>query len=519
MTAPSPRILAFLVLAGTLLVPAASADAGQVTAERASYSGGADHDGSIVAFFLATSPEFAADDALLSIDIHAGRFESLQVERRYIVSPEVDPVTLPRWGEVPALVQPVEDPRFDRNAPPARTVLDKARATLVSQQEEFQVHILPADPAAALDFQGHTDAGQFSQLPALFMETGRFEEPRPSPLDTDARVINAPEFWSVRLDEPLVVHDDQASHFQARIKGDLVLEIVGGTFEAKDRDEQVTLESGKWSAPAVPGSPLPGATEERRVLMRLFLEDATIHVGFQGATTDAYWASRSVESTTGGDTTLEGASGDVSTSDGIVPLSDDRYRVAAATLLTLTPGDAGMAVAMQPAVSTAATAGQSGPGQGQTVAGIAAILALLVAAGLGLAHRLAAAPDLRQVELALEGERYGRAARIAKRILRARPGLEDAVLGRAIALSKSGRAGAAISEIHEHLATRGASDGSLHYVLGLSFLDVGREAEASIALAEAVRRTPALQADVAARLGPVPSHSTPTTLREVHGYA
>ncbi|HET6398102.1 MAG TPA: hypothetical protein VFH47_00935, partial [Candidatus Thermoplasmatota archaeon] len=50
-------------------------------------------------------------------------------------------------------------------------------------------------------------------------------------------------------------------------------------------------------------------------------------------------------------------------------------------------------------------------------------------------------------------------------------------------------------------AQRDPSDGSLHYVLGLALLDLGKDEEARQALSEAARRTPALAAEVHARLG------------------
>lgn len=505
-----PHLLPAFVLAALMLCPVAAADAGQVTAESATYHGGADQDGDLVAFFLADIAVAAAqgtapspENSLLSMDIKADRLEALEIERNYLMGPQV--------GDIQ---QPVDDPRYDRNAAPGRVVLDKARATLVSQQEGFQVHVLPAEPDAAR-FTSRNEAGRFTQYPALFMDAGEFRDARVG--DVDERVSDGPDFWSVRIEEPLVVHDDQASHFVAHFTGDLVVEVLGGTFEAQDRDETATLESGQWTTPA---ADLPVAVDtQRRVLLRMFLQGASIDLSFQGDETDAFWASRELASVHDGPATLVGASGEVVTSDGVVLLSNDRYVAPAGSLLAMRPSGPGLALDLQPAAAPASTARDPAAGpKASALVAVVAVLALVAAAGIGLVHRRASAPDLRQVELALEGERYGRAARLAKRILRARPGLEDAVLGRVIALSKSGRAGAAITEIHAHLAQRSVSDGSLHYVLGLSFLDVGRKAEASIALSEAVRLTPALQADVAARLGHPPSDSPPAT-REANGYA
>jgi hypothetical protein len=49
-------------------------------------------------------------------------------------------------------------------------------------------------------------------------------------------------------------------------------------------------------------------------------------------------------------------------------------------------------------------------------------------------------------------------------------------------------------------------------------MDLGRDAEGRAALKEAVRRTPALASEVAARLGTAPSNVL-TPLKEGNGYA
>jgi predicted Zn-dependent protease len=150
--------------------------------------------------------------------------------------------------------------------------------------------------------------------------------------------------------------------------------------------------------------------------------------------------------------------------------------------------------------------------------GTGAVLALVAAIGVGVLRRVLRMPALADVEHAIEEGEYRRAAHMAGRILSRLPGSEEALLGRAIALSKHGDNQAVVAELSRHLAAKPASDGTLHYVLGLAQLEVGRKEEAQASLKEAVRLTPSLQAEVAPRLGKVFS-SPVTTTKETHGYA
>lgn len=503
------RLLPLLV-AAALLAPAAAADEGRLTATSASYEHGARLGGDAVAFFLSADPGASADPTapqaqpVAKMDIRADRLEALQVEQRFLIDPSAGGVS-----------QPVPDPRFDASAPPARTVLEGAHARLEQQVTDLQMHLIPADGTCPVS--AHGDAGRLDALDGLMMDAGAFRQA--TAVDEDARGDDNPAFWSVRHDGP-VVRDQELADTTMTFTGDLVLEFLGGTLDARDQDEHVVLESGVWREPAVPGLPAGSMDSERIVLLRVFLTAATVRVDVLGEGAQAFLASPSLDALPDGEAHLAGASGQVVSGGRSVVLDNEPFTVPAGNEIALRPGKGALDLDVH-----AAPASVAAGGKGLSSAGLPAWLALaatLVAAAAALAlalARRASRTDLRAVEAAIEGQRFGRAARLAKRVLRAQPGLEDAMLGRAIALSKGGRAGAAIAELHEHLARHPASDGSLHYVLGLSFLDVGRVADARVALEEAVRLTPALANDVQARLAAQASSGEQPTLREVHGYA
>lgn len=513
MPASLPRHL-LLLLVAALLVPGAAAEDGQLTASAASYEGGAKLDGQALAFFLseATSDESVAQSAsdipIVQLDIKAERLEALLVEQRLLLNPTAAGFT-----------QPVPDPRYDGTQAPQRHVLDDAHAVLDQEVTGLQLHLLPAD-GEVLPFTADNDAGELVELQDLWVAAGYFGEKRTNDVEETRGDAN-PAFWRFGHDGSVVRHKD-LGNAKLVFTGDMVLEVMGGTLDARDRDDQVTLTSGTWREPA---APVPGMPDElssqRTVLLRVFLTGATVRVDVRGAGADVLLAGPDASAALGGVAHLSGASGQIVSDGDVLTLDNEPFTVPAGNVLGMRPGEGALALDVHPqASSVAGTAGGLGAnGWPAQVALVAAALAVGAAVALALLRRSTHA-DLRAVEAAIEGGRYGRAARLAKRVLRHQPGLEDAVLGRAIALSKSGRAGAAIAELHEQLERHPATDGSLHYVLGLSLLDVGRVADARAALGEAVRLTPALAQDVQARLGTQgPSSSESTPSREVNGYA
>lgn len=131
------------------------------------------------------------------------------------------------------------------------------------------------------------------------------------------------------------------------------------------------------------------------------------------------------------------------------------------------------------------------------------LLGLLPLAGVVMVHRRQQPATMDGVEHAIRAGRFGRAVRLSDRILRDDPLHESAHLSRAIALTKSGRADAAVDSVQAYLEHAEPGDGTLHFVMGMALLDLGRSHEARQALGQAVERTPALLADVAPELRPV----------------
>lgn len=511
------RLAAILLLVAAVLgSPLAAAQDG-ATASGVSYHGGAKQAGEAFAYYLAD--EVTEGEALpnpldpaappgtssvIGLEIKAGHVDALMVEQRIIL-------LAGDQGEV-------VDPREAEPAP-KRTVLDHAKGHLVAQQAQYQLHLLPAAPDGTISFVGRSDAGRYEALDSLAIGPGRFGEAQAVD-PSEPRDPADPEFWRLVRDSPVLVNTDESGQQDLTFTGDLVLEAVGLTIEASDDDESASLESGMWTTDTVPGA----VQEQRRALLRMYLTDATVRISVQGGAPGLQFAGPVVVSEQEGESTLLGVTGTLMRDGEPSTFSDDRVLLPAGNTLALADAAPGgrFTLGITPTATAPATVAGGALAESVRSAWIAlvAVLALAVAVGLGLLRHATQPVDLAAVEAAIEAQRYGRAARLAKRILRARPGLEDAVLGRAIALSKAGRAGAAISELHDHLRTRGATDGSLHYVLGLAFLDVGRMEDGRAALQQAVRLTPALASDVAARLGPQRSSTVQSTsLREVHGYA
>jgi tetratricopeptide (TPR) repeat protein len=210
---------------------------------------------------------------------------------------------------------------------------------------------------------------------------------------------------------------------------------------------------------------------------------------------------------------LTGATGQLTRGGRTVSLDDAEATLDAGNTFTLAPSGERLDIKVRPApVQTRGFLAEVPAPASAALVGAGAAAALLAAVAIGLLRNVLRRPELADVERAIEEGSFRKAAYLAARILARRPGDESVLLGRAIALTKSGRPEQAVREVDAHLRGAPASDGSLHYVLGLAQLDLGRDAEGRAALREAVRLTPSLHTDVAPRLGSVAS-------KETHGYA
>lgn len=483
------RTLLPAALAVAMAASQVAALEGDVVADSYSYSGGANQQGPLTAFNLGS-----VGGTTPFLGLQAKHMEAVIIEHQFVAGPTVAGIQGPS----------VRDPTD--TAPASEVALDDASATLTSSQEKFGIHILTT--SGPVDFEATTTAGLFDNYGQVYVSGAPMKDGA-APGDDFIQTRDFEDYWSILYDAPHVVHRDQGGATGVTVSGTFVVELFGVTLQAEDASgRMITLESGLWHDPIVDDPLSAGPARERTVFVRLFLQDAVLDLNAQGGNPVVFWATPTLSSQHAGEAVLQDATGTMDSRG----LNGERYVVPAGSSLALAPASSGLAVHAQPANVVGPPAGTAWNGW----IGAGAVLALVGAIAVGLVARAVNRPDMRAVEAAIEGGRHDKAARMAKRILHRIPGLEDAALARAIALSRGGHPQGAVQAVRDQLAHHDASDGSLHYVMGLSLLDLGQHADARVALDEAVRRTPALAADVAARLGP--ADPIPPA-REANGYA
>lgn len=482
-------LLAIALLALLASAPAAAGQAQALTAVIA-YDAPATQDGDLAMFFLS---QLRPDTGLPWMDLSAARVEAVEWEQEYdqfetgVVAPSGvanDPVPNGRTLEGPHLV-------------------------LKEFQGDFEVHVFAA--AGTLPYQLESTGGQIESGSARMGRGGYGAVADGNPL-RDGRA-DSPDFTLVQRDGEWVVHTSSAPRVGLRTSGDFVVELRGFTL-ANLANPGETVESGTWTTPiaGAPAATQGAAYHVRDVFLRLTVTDGVLDLGTEAGEPKTYWAASQVSSLHSGAVTLKEAvwAGD--------PARHTRSVVPANRVLEIRPEGAQLAVGVsEPSSSPLGVAAVAAPASAALV-GTGAVLALAAAIGVGVLRRVLRLPALADVERAIEEGEYRRAARLAGRILGRLPHSEEALLGRAIALSKDGRPAVVVDELSRHLAERPASDGTLHYVLGLAQLEVGREEEGQRSLREAVRLTPSLQPQVAPRLGKAFSPPT-STAKETHGYA
>jgi hypothetical protein len=386
--------------------------------------------------------------------------------------------------------------------------LESALIQMAGFQRGFQVHVYGL--AGDLDYHLETDGGVIQAIEGV-VEMRRGDINRDDP-ERPQSGVDSPDFAVVERPGPLLIQVKSLPHLRLTVSGDMVVEVMGIHVRAQGGDTDATLESGAWREPV---EPLPGGTEaalfeERQVFVRMVLHGATVELGNDGGAPHITWASREITSSFSGPVTL---------GPGIAGPQAERVVLDAGSRLRLVPVGDQLAIEVAPAnLGTHGMLASVPAPTSAALIGAGAVLALGIAVGIGVLRRLLRLPALADVETAIEEGEYRKAARLAARILTRLPGSEEALLGRAIALSKGGRSQDVVAELTSHLALRPASDGTLHYVLGLAQLETGQAAEAQASLREAVRLTPSLQAEVAPRLGKAFSVAQ-TTTRETYDYA
>lgn len=310
------------------------------------------------------------------------------------------------------------------------------------------------------------------------------------------------------------------------VHGTFVIEFIGVSGLVDGDEGERTVESGTMADPMAPGLPSDNVYNERRTFIRMRVQDGS--ATFSSLSDDTQWAGPAT-TTTQGMATLHAATGTLTSPTGeTVEVNSARYPIGGMHDLSMQPGDGAVAVGVtgldadgNPLAPAGAVAPPVSAG---FVGALFLVLAGIAAAAIGawaLYSRLRHVPTMAEVESALANGRYRKAARDAAFLLRRTPGMETAVISRAIALSKAGRNERVVTEVEGHLRLADPSDGVLHYVLGVAYADLGRAPQAQAAFEEAVARTPSLLPEVKARLpagsrSPAPSSKSPA---ETHGYA
>jgi hypothetical protein len=404
---------------------------------------------------------------------------------------------------------------------PAPQTMGQASFVVQSAQERFILHIYASSP---LSMAATLDGVQLVPLqkPYLAKEEGVRETNQADPM---TGTPPAHEFHAFSSSVPMVMASPRGAS-SLTLQGDFTVELWGLSGQLTGNGPSRELKSGTWTDPVSPGAPSDNVYNERNSFLRLRVQGGTATLQLPAEVT-AQWAGAGSSITTNGAILLESPTGTLVTAQGQeVAVNSARHIVEGHHVLQMRAEPSGLDVriigldengnpiqpagAMEslPAVVAGATAAVFG-------ASLVALVAWLAT------RRLRRQPVLADVEAALEAGQYRRAARDAGRILARRPGLETALISRAIALSKAGRNRQVVAEVESHLEDGNPSDGVLHYVLGVAYADLGRPKDAESSFREAVRRTPDLHAAVQNRLpagsrSPAPSTKSPA---EPHGYA
>lgn len=492
------KILALAVLV-VLVAASDGAAAPGLETRSLTYADPAVQSGSMMLGSIASARDAADGETSLYLDLTAGHVAAIQYESRYIAVPT---------GNV-------------RKGDPEKITFDgdDVRLRIQSFQPYFKVNLIGAEAGNA--FTANIDSGGFTSVPAAKLGAGGLRTAGVSNPAED-------EFSTVERAGPLLLQNGWPAQSSFRVEGDLVLELWNVTLVS---DDGRVLESGEWRTPidpALPKETMVVAQEARRAFLRLTLTGAELDIATAGGGPRVEWAGPQVSSQHEGPITLVGASGKLKGPDGDLVLDDERVVVPASTLALLPVQDgidvqivppADAAAPQQPALNTIVSSPVT------LSVGIAALVILATAAGAAVVlvvRRRLRTPVLKEVEAAIAKAQYPRAAKLARRILRHEPDQEDALIGRAIALSRDGQPARVVREVEVHLKRREPSDGVLHYVLGLAYLDLGRNKEAESVLREAVRRTPRLQSDIQTRVPDLLIQSPATQnemTKEAHGYA
>lgn len=414
----------------------------------------------------------------------------------------------------------------ERSFNPAPTAQQESNAQfdVTAAQGHFQFRLYSLE---ALDLSATMDNATVRLLKDPYVSAAEgLKEYQPGEATDNPADPPLAQFTQFRYPSPLVLTLPEGA-VDITVEGSFVLEFLGisGTIAGDGGSHDV--KSGLWHKPLAPGAPNDPAYQEERSFLRVAVTGGSAHLVF-AADVQKQWAGSGSTFTVQERLLLTSATGQVSTQDGkTVSVNAAHYSLPGHNAVQATPATTGLDLAVT-GLGADGQPLQPGTATMQTVPvgllwGLGAGITALLAVGalvwfLATRRRDPAMPD---VEAALEAGKYRRAARDAGRILRRHPGMETALISRAIALSKAGKNRRVVAEVARHLQRAEPSDGVLHYVLGIAYVDLGQKKEAEGAFQEALRRTPDLLPEVRTRMPSVSSAPAPSTKApaEPHGYA
>lgn len=509
------RILPVLVLCGASAMPAASAErpvSGNLVARSLEFSDAAQQTGQML-FFHVTQSSASIDGQSASL-----AFAGAHVDGRQYHDEGYEETTAVPFSTLYA-TDSVTGPQYD----PFK--VDHATGQLSGMQASYNLNIF-AD--RAIPFRASIPQGQQTVLAHPELDVGSIKESPSASGPVPNAPSNSPQgpYWTIRDAESAHVLTEALGAATLHLEGTFTVEVIGFDFELKGDGSERHLHSGIQRDAPAPGVP---AHRVQQDFLRIQVTDGSLDLGVTGivaglAGPRIQWSGPSTDSSTGA-VGLAGATGSLLRTDGQQQqLTGATYRLEGRYDLVANPAEQGLQLGVtglddrgQPLAPALTVPHQ----EASTLAWLIALAAVALAAGTSVAVvLLRRQPTMADLEAGLETGHFRRVVRDAGRILRKRPGFEDAVISRSIALSKMGRNGRVVREVRAHFAAREPSDGVLHYVLGLALKELGETAQAQEAWREAVRRTPGLLPQVAPLLPQASSTASPVPpLVDGNGYA
>lgn len=417
----------------------------------------AEHDGLTQFLWMADETEFPQ----WSMQLQA---RSAIVEAKETVYLQAtDSFTVPLLGEtIPSVAIP-SDPLDEGN--PKVTHYQNVRGNLSYIQPGVAMALQVTDGSYKLHADRHT-IRQFTQ--PYFDGAGGIQDGYATPSEGGT--------YTARAFDPLLVSELNKGNFNGTIQGDIVLEVEYADFAIETASGSHVIRGTHDDAAQTTGN-----SDRTERSLRITLLDATITIAssnFEGvlqqvietATLSGLQSPRVINAT-----------GTI----GSLELSQESAGLFVHAL-NLAPGEEKLSVEQPKQTETSA------------LLGIAAnsanfLWALLLTPLLLLARPKA---TYQRMEGAIEDGRYRKATRIANRLLRRKPDEERATLGWAIAQSKRGNFQQAATRLESWLKKHEATDGVFPYVIGMAYMDLGKQEKAANWFDVAVQMTPSLENEI-----------------------